>query len=69
MVKVTKALDLLAKEKLKQKRAGKTLKILDECKLQNGSLKLNSNGLVNKLLGYTTGLDIRQMTRMKVGGV
>lgn len=49
MVKVTKALVLLTKEELKYKRAAKTLKILDECKLQHGSLKLNSIDLVNKL--------------------
>ena len=49
MVKVTKALVLLTKEELKYKRATKILKTVDECKLQHGSLKLNSIDLVNKL--------------------
>lgn len=49
MVKVTKTLVLLTKEELKYKRATKILKTVDECKLQHGSLKLNSIDLVNKL--------------------
>ena len=49
MVKVTKILALLTKEELKQKRPAKTLKTLNEYKLQHGSLKLNSIGVLSKL--------------------
>ena len=48
-VKVTKKLALLKKEELKMKKAGKTLKILDECKLHGGPLTPNSLDHVNEL--------------------
>jgi len=78
-VKVTKKLALLKKEELKKKKAGKTLKILDECKLHGGPLTPDSLDCVNELtekqllaeikfLRCTTAPDIRQMRRVKVDG-
>ena len=57
---------------MKREKAGKTLKIIDECKLHGGPLTTNSLGLINeitekqllggiKFLWYKTAQDIRQM--------